>query len=159
MIQAVAQRLRWTLRLTNLKQGRATRAAAGVALLLGSLMCADVVASPLAALATSASTKRCHNGLLVAGWRLAELRGPGGRAISCRATAKLEKSGAGEGIRTLDPNLGKVNRESLLEPVSVRYGPLTPLRSILRANLRQGILLRPLVLRPRASPVLPRPPP
>jgi hypothetical protein len=35
-------------------------------------------------------------------------RGPGGR---CNTLISLRKSGAGEGIRTLDPNLGKIALE------------------------------------------------
>ena len=70
----------------------------------------------------------------------------------------LWKSGAGEGIRTLDPNLGKVFRHFTPAPLFLSQRQLSPYRAIvfLVARNPDPILLLPRGFRSRASPLLPR---
>ena len=96
-------------------------------------------------------------------------------AVSCkiRATYRYDKIpakksvlinrivGAGEGIRTLDPNLGKFQTPSIRQHLFLSRSPLSPYykRSFLAVAHIQGILFLLFETRFRASPLLPRPPP
>ena len=73
----------------------------------------------------------------------------------------LRKSGAGEGIRTLDPNLGNFFKPSIRQHLFLTRGPLRPYyqKAFLAATHPVGILLLPPETRFFASPMLPRPPP
>ena len=73
----------------------------------------------------------------------------------------LRKSGAGEGIRTLDPNLGKFETPSIRQHLVLSQSPLSPYykTSFLADVHPASILLTPFESRFRASPLLPRPPP
>src|SRR5579883_340722 len=84
-----------------------------------------------------------------------ELGAPGNTLIH------LREFGAGEGIRTLDPNLGNVSRRFTLQHLFLSLRPLSPFRIRVFVALRRPapILLLPSEFRSGASPVLPRAPP
>ena len=69
--------------------------------------------------------------------------------------------GAGEGIRTLDPNLGNVRRRFTPQHLFLSHGPLNPfaIRVFLAGYRPAPILLLLSDFRSGASPLLPRPPP
>ncbi len=73
----------------------------------------------------------------------------------------LRNSGAGEGIRTLDPNLGKFQTPSIRQHLFLSRSPLSPYstKPFLAVAHPRGILFLPFETRFRASPLLPRPPP
>jgi integrase len=76
-------------------------------------------------------------------------------------TAKSLITGAGEGIRTLDPNLGNFFKPSIRQHLFLTNGPLKPyyIKAFLAATHPVGILFLPPETRFFASPMLPRPPP
>jgi hypothetical protein len=71
------------------------------------------------------------------------------------------RTGAGDGIRTHGPNLGKVIPGPSPQPVSLRQSTLTrSQRCAILSNHPRYRILQPLPgLRPRVSPMLPRSPP
>jgi len=71
------------------------------------------------------------------------------------------KFGAGEGIRTPDPNLGNVPRQFTPQHLFLSQKPLSPysIRILIALDTPCGILCIPGDFRSRASPLLPRPPP
>jgi hypothetical protein len=73
----------------------------------------------------------------------------------------LRKLGAGEGFRTLDPNLGKVLSQFTPEFLFARYITLSPydIKPFVACGLHLRILHLTGVFPSRASPLLPRPPP
>jgi hypothetical protein len=73
----------------------------------------------------------------------------------------LENFGAGEGIRTLDPNLGNVRRRFTPQHLCLSQNHLRYywIRSFLARRHPKPILLLPSDFRSGASPLLPRPPP
>ena len=77
------------------------------------------------------------------------------------ASALACATGAGEGIRTLDPNLGNFFKPSIRQHLFLTRSPLRYyyIRTFLVATRPVGILLLPPETRFFASPMLPRPPP
>ncbi len=73
----------------------------------------------------------------------------------------LKKTGAGEGIRTLDPNLGKFQTPSIRQHLFLSRSPLSTYSktSFLAVAHPRRILFLPFETRFRASPLLPQPPP
>jgi hypothetical protein len=80
----------------------------------------------------------------------------------CARTSDGSKiAGAGEGIRTLDPNLGKETGHFSPWLLFARQNSLNPYydKDNLDADRPFHILHQPVDFRPSASPELPRPPP
>ena len=93
--------------------------------------------------------------LVVAMWLLTSL------ACQRESAQAIEITGAGEGIRTLDPNLGNVSRRFTPPHLCLPQNQLRHywIRSFLAGRHPRPILLLPSDFRSDASPLLPRPPP